>query len=444
MYKVFIVEDESIVREGLRDNIPWEQYGYRFIGEAGDGEMALPLIRREMPDVLITDLRMPFMDGLSLCRIVKAELPDIHIVILSGYNDFEYARKAIEIGVDQYLTKPVTLRAMTKALDELSRKIEAEKEKEDSMHQYRMERHEYELFLQRRFFEDVFAGKLSVEMIYQEAGKLRLDLSGSAYRLLLCDIYSTLDNPDPRQLEICREDAARYFLRHPQYLLIRWVNNTFCILIRADRETVEQSTARAQDRIREICKSCGDDKDYFICVSRITDRFSNLKDCYKEVSRYFSCRYLPFREHVVSEDNYRMNAEAAPSPAEQDGRSAAAGRSAAGADEYDGERSHILEDALEYIEEHYTDEQISLNAVAACAGVSSGYFSALFSQKMGMTLIEYLTAKRMERARELLLEPGQSSAQVAAAVGYRDPNYFRYVFKKVTGCTPREYRSRQK
>ena len=61
-----------------------------------------------------------------------------------------------------------------------------------------------------------------------------------------------------------------------------------------------------------------------------------------------------------------------------------------------------------------------------------------------MTLIEYLTAKRMEKARELLLEPGHSSAQVAAAVGYRDPNYFRYVFKKETGCTPREYRSRRK
>ena len=87
---------------------------------------------------------------------------------VTGMRFAEYARKAIEIGVDQYLTKPVTRRAMTKALDELSRKIEAEKEKEDSLHQYRMERHEYELFLQRRFFEDVFAGKLSVEMIYQE------------------------------------------------------------------------------------------------------------------------------------------------------------------------------------------------------------------------------------------------------------------------------------
>ena len=124
MYKVFLVEDESIVREGLRDNIPWEQYGFEFAGEASDGEIALSRIREIRPDVLITDIRMPFMDGLSLCRIVRTELPDIKIIILSGYNDFEYARKAIEVGVERYLTKPVTRKAMAKELAELSEKLD--------------------------------------------------------------------------------------------------------------------------------------------------------------------------------------------------------------------------------------------------------------------------------------------------------------------------------
>ena len=73
MLKVFLVEDESVIRDGLRDNIPWEQYGFRFVGEAADGEMALPLIRKARPDVLITDIKMPFMDGLSLSRIVSKE-----------------------------------------------------------------------------------------------------------------------------------------------------------------------------------------------------------------------------------------------------------------------------------------------------------------------------------------------------------------------------------
>ena len=101
MLKVFLVEDESVIRDGLRDNIPWEQYGFRFVGEAADGEMALPLIRKARPDVLITDIKMPCMDGLSLSRIVSKEFPEMKIIIISGYDDFEYARQAIEVGVDQ-------------------------------------------------------------------------------------------------------------------------------------------------------------------------------------------------------------------------------------------------------------------------------------------------------------------------------------------------------
>ena len=84
MLKVFLVDDESVIREGLRDNIPWERYGYQFVGEAADGEMALPLIRKTMPDVLITDIKMPFMDGLSLSKIVHSEFPKMKVIIMRG------------------------------------------------------------------------------------------------------------------------------------------------------------------------------------------------------------------------------------------------------------------------------------------------------------------------------------------------------------------------
>ena len=88
MLKTFLVEDEVVIREMIKKMIPWEQYGFELAGEAADGEMALPLILKSKPDLLITDIKMPFMDGLTLCRLVKKELPDIRIVILSGYDDF--------------------------------------------------------------------------------------------------------------------------------------------------------------------------------------------------------------------------------------------------------------------------------------------------------------------------------------------------------------------
>ena len=99
MYKVFLVDDEIVVRESIRSNIKWENTQFIFSGEAPDGEMALPLIEEIKPDIVITDVKMPFMDGLELSRIVKKNMPWIKVIILSGHDEFEYAKEAIHIGV---------------------------------------------------------------------------------------------------------------------------------------------------------------------------------------------------------------------------------------------------------------------------------------------------------------------------------------------------------
>lgn len=151
MLKVFLVEDESVIREGLRSKIPWEQYGFTLVGDAADGEMALPLIRKTRPDVLITDIKMPFMDGLSLSKIVHSELPKTRIIIISGHDDFDYARKAIEVGVEQYLLKPITRMTLRKVLLELKEKIEQEMEQEDYQTKFQNEMYEYEQLSGRRF-----------------------------------------------------------------------------------------------------------------------------------------------------------------------------------------------------------------------------------------------------------------------------------------------------
>ena len=444
MYKVFIVEDEVVVREGLRDNIPWEQYGFAFAGEAGDGEIALPMIRQVKPDVLITDIRMPFMDGLSLCRVVKSEFPDILIVILSGYDDFEYARRAIEIGVEQYLTKPVTRRAMTKVLSALSKKLEAEKQREDSLFLYREEQHAYEKFKKRKFFEDVFAGRFTVEEIFRQAGRLGLDLTGPVYRVLLADVYEPGQRTESEALFRCREDVERFFLRHPYYLFTEWVNDTMCVIVKGGRDTVDQYTRKAAEALQELTGTYGEGLDYFLCISGLADRFSSLGECYAQASQYYTCRYLSVGEHIIHEDNYPAAAAARLHPGAED--TAGAGLQAEDGTEGDAGDSQggsILTKALEFIDAHYTDENISLSMAAGAVQVSQGYFSALFSQKMGMTFIEYVTARRIEKAKQLLDGTKEHTAVVAAMTGYKDPNYFRFVFKKMTGYTPRDYRNRK-
>ena len=116
MLKIFLAEDEVIVRETIKRMIPWEELGFELVGEAADGEMALPLLIRQKPDLLITDIKMPFMDGLTLAKLAKKELPELKIVILSGYDDFNYAKQAISIGVEEYLLKPITKNALIERL----------------------------------------------------------------------------------------------------------------------------------------------------------------------------------------------------------------------------------------------------------------------------------------------------------------------------------------
>ena len=99
MIKVFLAEDEIVIRNGIKNSIEWEKEGYQFVGEAGDGELAYPMILKTKPDILITDIRMPFMDGLELSRLVRQDLPDIKILILSGYDEFDYAKEAIKLRV---------------------------------------------------------------------------------------------------------------------------------------------------------------------------------------------------------------------------------------------------------------------------------------------------------------------------------------------------------
>ena len=99
MLKVFLVEDEFVMREGIKNNIDWNSHGYEFCGEASDGELAFPMIQKLNPDIVITDIKMPFMDGLELSRLIKKELPFTEIIILSGYEEFEYAKEAIKLSL---------------------------------------------------------------------------------------------------------------------------------------------------------------------------------------------------------------------------------------------------------------------------------------------------------------------------------------------------------
>ncbi|MDE7019084.1 MAG: response regulator [Lachnospiraceae bacterium] len=535
--KVFLVEDESVIREGLRDNIPWQQFGYQFVGEAGDGEMALPLIRKTRPDVLITDIKMPFMDGLSLSHIVGQEFPEMKIIIISGYDDFEYARQAIREGVDQYLLKPITRRTLQKALTEVKEKIETEQEQKNYLHKYQDDMHEYEQFVLRNFFEKVFAGQLSVQEIYEEAQKHALDINAPCYNLMLMNVQERAHQGDKRKAgetcQKCYEEIMRFLMRFSNYYLVfRWSVNIYGIMIKGEEGNITERTAKCLEGIEQICKQYEEELDWYVAAGVAVERFSLLAECYRKVNHIFNYRFFEPAKHILSEQEQEglaqereegsladidmadispdlFKAFLAKGQKEEVGEfvsnflngvggalkskifwdylllnvrfAALAYMENIGVEqkeflqnvevedihkiemslgnmqhyiegiltqairfrdkENDSQGKKTLQKALEYIEENYMQESLSLNEIAAVMEVSPNYFSAMFSQEMQMTFVEYVTYKRMEKAKRLLQETDMRSSEIALATGYKNPHYFSFVFKRTQGCTPREYRA---
>lgn len=301
-----MVEDESIIRETLRDTVPWAQYGYSFAGEAGDGEMALPLIRQTRPDVFITDVRMPLMDGLALSRMVSQEFPKMKIIIISGHDDFEYAQQAINIGVERYLLKPITKTTLLKVLEEVREKIEGERTGRSYAAQFHHEAQEYEQYARREFFERIAAGQLSVPQIYEGAAKLDIDLRAQCYTVALfavlpgqSDKTEAFSGPEAK----LRDALLEHFLKYPEYILLRWNLSTYAVLIKGDTARIDELIGRCTGAIRQQYETYAPGQSWYVAVGRPTQRLSTLADCFEEASRMWAYRYILPRQHILTADS---------------------------------------------------------------------------------------------------------------------------------------------
>ena len=176
MYRVFIADDEDTIREGIREMLESEGETYSVCGEAADGELALPMIQEMRPDILITDICMPFVDGLKLASILKKTMPWMHILILSGYDEFSYAQKAIEIGVDSYVLKPVLAEELRESLSKIVTRIEAErKEVLETLSRRKREEKNRNTILDF-FFNELVNGTIDSSEIYRKAEELGIDI----------------------------------------------------------------------------------------------------------------------------------------------------------------------------------------------------------------------------------------------------------------------------
>ena len=542
MLKIFLAEDEVVVRETIKRMIPWEELGFELVGEAADGEMALPLLIRQQPDLLITDIKMPFMDGLTLARLAKKEIPGLKVVILSGYDDFNYAKQAIGIGVEDYLLKPITKNALIERLSEIRSRYEHEKTQKEYYEKFQREMQAYEKNSSRDFFEALVDGSMDMMEVYKRAEKLGLDIVAEAYNVLIFTMNCDEDFSGQRDEYSSWEAESlelleNFFAGHSSAMLFRSNIFSYGVLLKGQRETIEENTRACVDEIRKILSRQDGRREWFLAVGRSVERLSQIQKSYHTASRAFSQRYL-YDENILyydemetmehpggqaeTEDNaylqkvdvnalnpailqkflsnglqeetenfvkdyfYAIGQEPMESlvfrnyvilnvrfsvisfikglgcdtnemeSADTEEVLAESGKNMESAiayakkmisqaieirDQNSGNKNRsILRTAVDFIDSHYMEEDISLNTVANVANVSSNHFSALFSQNMGQTFIEYLTTLRMNKAKELLRCTGMRSSEIAGEIGYKDAHYFSYLFKKTQGMTPSDYR----
>lgn len=540
MLKIFLAEDEVIVRETIKRMIPWEDLGFELVGEAADGEMALPLLLRQKPDLLITDIKMPFMDGLTLAKVAKKEIPGLKVVILSGYDDFNYAKQAINIGVEDYLLKPITKNALIERLTEIRSRYEHEKTQKEYYEKFHREMQAYEKNSSRDFFEALVSGSMDMMEIYRRSEKLGLDIVAEAYNVLIFTMNCEKDFSGQREgyseweaesLELLEE----FFSENTSAMLFRCNIFSYGVLIKGQKETIEENTRSCVSEIQRILDRKEQKRQWFVAAGEPVERLSQIQKSYYSASRAFSQRYL-YDENIlyydemasmekknVTEDDstylqkvdvnalnpvilqkflsnglleetenfvkdyfYAIGQEPLESlvfrnyvtlnvrfsvmsflkeigcdtrTLEQEDTEDVLSESSkslenaiayaekiisqaiALRDQNSGNKNRsILKTAVDFIDSHYMEEDMSLNKAANAANVSANHFSALFSQNMGQTFIEYLTNLRMNKAKEYLRCTSMRSSEIAGEIGYKDAHYFSYLFKKTQGMTPSDYR----
>lgn len=277
MYKVVIIDDEPIIVEGLGKSVDWERFGCAVAGMALNGEEGMKLIREIEPDIIFTDIRMPCMDGLTMIAAIRSEFPGTQIAILTGYRDFDYAQRAISLGVTRFLLKPSKMNEIKEALSVMTARLKERDEKN----------------------------------------------------------FALFDGAD-------MEMEGK------------------------DQQASEEETGG--------------------------------------------------KDEAVKEDSAGSAAD-----------------SAAG--------SFLVKNAVSYIEEHCS-EKLKLSDVADQVYVSQWHLSKLLNRYLGQNFSEILNGVRIEKAKEMLKEPGLRIGDIAEEVGFSDMAHFSRVFKKVVGISANEYRNK--
>lgn len=526
MYRVLLVDDEEDVREGLVVEVDWEALDLRIVGLAENGREALEMAERVEPDIVVTDISMPFMDGLELAKRLRERNPLVKVVILTGYDEFDYARQAVSLSVDEYLLKPFSAGHLTELLTRLRAQMAAEVAEREDVQQLRDHYYTSLPLLQADLMATLLHRQKSPEYIHGKAKQCGLDLHGERYGVSVLTLHMDGEQSADTELkqfaalniaaEVWTEHGAGHAFMHQEKIVLLYV----------DRWGGEDGEKRQQQALENVMRSIN----HYLRIpatvgsGSIVNTLAGVKHAYEDALLALDYRLVPgtdpliyiadverqtagklrfdelkqqtltrclkagtqaeledaleiiFREITVEHGRSDIQlylievltnvwkAAQASGEAMEDifgagfqlyadlfrlpGLSEAQGkvrevcllvqhRIASG-------RQHvykdIVEQALSFTKEHYADPDLSIQKVCGHLHISSGYFCGIFKKEVQLTFLQYLMQIRMEAAKELLRSTEMKSFEIAGQVGFAEPNYFSFCFKKHIGVSPKEYR----
>lgn len=409
--KVFLVDDEIVIREGIRESFPWDRTPYTLVGEAPDGEMALPMIRDTNPDIVITDIKMPFMDGLELCRSLRTRMPWIGIIVLSGYDEFEYARQCIQLGVREYLLKPVSSADLKEALDKVSAQMREERESLAHASSLRARMGSDDKLVKEKLVGSLFtdeAAKEDASNVIRQLSAMGCPLPAPCY--VVIDAAFAPVEKGQQAIGIFTDTSEGKVLSSPGR-----VGTRLLIAGRTNEDAEEKAYSLAASLAQELERAgCGTVR---IGIGEIAGSPEDILHSFR------TARHI---RHLLSE---RREESALILGVREMG-------------DVRDDMPAVIGKARVFMSQNFQNPNLMLQDVAAAVNMSRSRFSAVFSQYTGETFTEYLLSLRLGRAKELLRTTGEKTSRIAFDAGYNDAHYFSYIFKKNTGMTPSEYRAR--
>lgn len=490
--KVLLVDDEPIELDLLEHSINWEELGISQIRRASNGKRALQMIREEMPDIVITDIRMPVMDGLALARHIMAEEMPVKLIFLTGYDDFSYIQVAFRVEAVDYVLKPVIPVKIRSVLRQTIERIQREKGLRTSievskyliLEQLILGETSEELYKAfegntNRYFLILVFGKWE-KQVYK---KIPTEIAGVSYgifspaacafllernfdlQLTVCKIIEILSGRGEwaavcyteaknvkelhRAYEVCSSYADRIFMLEP---------GTILSVDRIDTAPKEDLSAAVlqptTDRLTAIIPEGNAEvtvqaaKELFVSIKSRLRRKTQVTGCLREVLRqleeYFVHGNLGIKPFLTCSMEYtaeEIENSAFISCAQKSFQSYLMQIHSYYQMQGQGKKSWVVRQVREYVEMNYKNG-LDLEQLGQQLYLSENYIRTIFKEQTGSTILEYITNYRFSKAEQLLKNKTLKIGTVSRMVGYENVSYFTSLFTKRYGISPREYQNR--